>query len=125
MTRILVLGLIAAVLSVAHPDVREYLKPHVEQVLNPVYVWSANSRVTDFHRRLEADMERGRQVPSDSALHVYLERAFPGVDLTDPWGTPYFLANEHNSVRVASAGPDRARGTADDILSPPIRANTR
>jgi hypothetical protein len=120
MTRILVFGLIAAVLSVAHPDVREHLKPYVEQALNPVYVWSANARVTDFHRKLEADVERGRQVPTDEGFHQYLERAFPGTELTDPWGTPYFLHKRHNAVHVASAGPDRKPNTGDDVLSKPL-----
>jgi hypothetical protein len=90
-----------------------------------VYVWSTSSRVTDFHRRLEADVERGRVISDDEALHQYLERAFPGVALTDSWGTPYYLVKQHNAVRVASAGPDRKAGTEDDIVSAAIRSASR
>jgi hypothetical protein len=125
MGKIFMFLLAAALLSVAHPDVREKLKPYAEEALNPVYVWSTSSRVTDFHRRLEADTERGRTIPDDKALHQYLERAFPGVALTDSWGTPYFLVKQHNAVRVASAGPDRKAGTEDDILSAAIPERRR
>lgn len=34
---------------------------------------------------------------------------------TDPWGAPYAMAPSEVGIRVASAGPDRAFGTADDI----------
>jgi hypothetical protein len=125
MGKLFMLMLAAAVLSVAHPDVRERIKPYAEQALNPVYVWSTTSKVTDFHRRLEADVERGRVISDDKALHDYLERAFPGVALTDSWGTPYFLVKQAGSLRVASAGPDRKAGTEDDVVSAAIVSKRR
>lgn len=38
-------------------------------------------------------------------------------ELLDPWGTPYFfhqLAKDH--MEIFSAGPDRRRGTGDDLV---------
>ncbi len=38
--------------------------------------------------------------------------------LTDAWGTPYAYGNP-GTGQIRSAGPDRAMGTADDIILPP------
>jgi general secretion pathway protein G len=34
----------------------------------------------------------------------------------DPWGMPYELSCETGEVDVRSAGPDRERGTGDDLV---------
>lgn len=33
----------------------------------------------------------------------------------DPWGTPYQFECDHDQVHAFSMGPDKRRGTADDI----------
>jgi general secretion pathway protein G len=38
-----------------------------------------------------------------------------GTNTDDPWGTPYEILCDGGEVDVRSAGPDRERGTADDI----------
>jgi len=39
-----------------------------------------------------------------------------GSSLDDPWGTPYELSCESGEVNVRSAGPDRDRGSPDDLV---------
>jgi hypothetical protein len=121
MGKIVTLALIAAVLSVAHPDVRDRLKPYAEELLNPVYKWQAKSAISDYSRKLSADVERGRSVPEGDAFGPYIERALPGSALVDPWGSPYFVVKTFRSVQVVSAGPDRIANTSDDIRSEEIR----
>jgi prepilin-type N-terminal cleavage/methylation domain-containing protein len=38
---------------------------------------------------------------------------------TDPWGSPYLITCGPDDVTVSSFGPDRRRGTGDDIVAPP------
>jgi general secretion pathway protein G len=39
----------------------------------------------------------------------------------DPWGTPFRVECDGDRVSVASDGPDRKKGTPDDIRVPPMR----
>jgi prepilin-type N-terminal cleavage/methylation domain-containing protein len=38
---------------------------------------------------------------------------------TDPWGSAYLITCALDDVTVLSPGPDRRRGTTDDIVAPP------
>ncbi len=42
----------------------------------------------------------------------------PGQSTNDPWGQPYTLACADEEVTVISPGPDKKKGTADDIPVP-------
>lgn len=42
----------------------------------------------------------------------------PGQSTNDPWGQPYTLSCADDDVTVISAGPDKKKGTKDDIAVP-------
>jgi general secretion pathway protein G len=42
----------------------------------------------------------------------------PGANTNDPWGTAYALNCTEDDVIVSSAGPDKKKGTKDDIRVP-------
>ncbi len=42
----------------------------------------------------------------------------PGVTATDAWGNSFQLQCSSVGVRVISAGPDRKRGSEDDVAVP-------
>jgi general secretion pathway protein G len=42
----------------------------------------------------------------------------PGASTNDPWGQPYTLSCTDGDVVVTSAGPDKKKGTKDDIRVP-------
>jgi len=42
----------------------------------------------------------------------------PGANTSDPWGTVYTLTCTEEDVVVTSAGPDKKKGTKDDIRVP-------
>lgn len=101
-----------------NPDVRAWLAPHVQWALDPVYDWSANSRVAELARAVAAERAAGRAIPTDGSLE-FLRGRYPAEGaLLDPWGTPFYLQRSGYEWRVGSAGPDKSAHTSDDILSP-------
>ncbi len=42
----------------------------------------------------------------------------PGANTNDPWGKPYSLTCTEDDVAVISMGPDKKKGTKDDIRVP-------
>lgn len=42
----------------------------------------------------------------------------PGANTNDPWGSPYALNCTEDDVAVISSGPDKKKGTKDDIRVP-------
>lgn len=60
-----------------------------------------------------------------NSLHVaFLAPDHPAInadrELCDRWGTPFFFHQESAAkMGILSAGPDRKRGTADDVLLTP------
>lgn len=104
------------------PYVWPYAEPHVRLVLDPVYEWSARSRVQEIARWMEAELSRGGSLPADDRLlGEQLRARYYGADgALDPWGGPLFLLRGGDGARIASAGRDRVRGTSDDILSSPL-----
>lgn len=110
------LVIVVAAAALASPDVRAWLRPHVQPALDPVYEWSVRSRVSEIARVLKTEKASGRSIPDARALPGFLETRFPGGGSLDPWGTPYYLWTERRGgTFVGSAGRDALPGTADDI----------
>jgi hypothetical protein len=79
-------------------------------------------KVNEIAQEIETAGPTGLAVPSsDRELSTFLRSKYhmEAAEL-DPWGVPYFLTRAGNSVRITSAGRDRAPHTADDITSEPI-----
>lgn len=117
MGRVLLVLLIAAA-ALASPDVRGRLKPHVQPALDPVYEWSARSKVREIVRMIQTERAAGRAAPTPKTFTDFLEKQYPGAGALDPWGSPFYLRKGRAETVVGSPGKDGARGTADDILEP-------
>lgn len=111
---ILVLALVA-VLTV--PPLRERARPQIEFALNPLYRWEAKNRVNEIYRVLERERAQGGAIPLPQNFNTFLVERDGAGAAVDPWNVPFFLVATRRSYHVGSAGPDRQRGTADDILS--------
>lgn len=112
--------------TVINPELRARVQPHVQWMLDPVFEWSARSRVHEISRALEAESSLGRPIPTSSTLPAFLRRHYKRDDATvDPWNVHFYLARDTWTVRVASAGRDQQPFTADDILSPPVEQAQR
>ena len=113
---ILILALMAVLFV---KPLRERARPQIEFVLNPVYRWDAKNRVNEIYRLMERERSQGVAMPAPRDFSKFLtEREGPSA-ATDPWGEPFYLQISKRTMRVSSAGPDRAAGTGDDIHSKP------
>lgn len=119
MSRLLLVFLFFAV--VVNPEFRKRAAPHAQWLLRPAHEWMVRSRVAEIARALEAESAASRALPTSATLPAFLAEHYRTPDAgVDPWETPYFLVRDAWTLRVASAGPDRAPITKDDILSPPV-----
>ena len=112
---------LAVVVIVLLPPLRRQAVPHVEPALNPVRRVVAKERVDRISRFMEREMHITGMEPQDRDLPHVLRKLFPGREdiVTDPWGSRFFLRRRSDGFHVSSPGPDRRRGTRDDIHSRP------
>lgn len=104
--------------AVVNPSAREWVRPHLAPVIDPVFEWSVQSRVSEIARKIEADQAAGRFPPDPGEIDLYVERHYRyGGAGIDPWGSPYRLVKERAGLRVVSAGRDAIPDTDDDIRS--------
>jgi len=114
------------------PELRARARPHIEPAfgdvidwwagrLGPVAEsalrWSATNELRAALRSLREDLQAGRPLPDPARFHTYvMQKHVSGRGGRDPWGSPYYLIVTRDSLIGGSAGPDRERDTADDIL---------
>ena len=108
-----------AVIVALAPPLRQRAAPHLAPVLNPVRSLTVKDRVDRVSMFMEREVHITRLQPQERDLPKVVGKLFPGREDTmiDPWGSRYFLRRRGDGFHVASAGPDRRRGTRDDILS--------
>jgi hypothetical protein len=125
-TRIGIVAVVAG-LALAHPGAREWLGSRTQTIVDAPSTRRTTARVESATRLLEREAAAGRSVPrTDAELHDLLRRhGNSDVGPNDTWGTPLFLQRHGFRVQLGSAGPDRIRGTEDDILAPPLRTTHR
>lgn len=109
--------LVGAVLFVK--PLRERVRPEIEYAMTPLYRWEAKNRVNEIYRILQRERAQGQQIPRPREFQRFLTMREGADAALDPWGEPFYLESSRRVVRVGSAGPDRARGTDDDIHSKP------
>lgn len=110
---------VAAVVVGLAPPLRQRAAPHVEPVLTPIRRLTVKDRVDRVSAFVEVEARITGLAPQERDLARVLRKMFPGREdvLVDPWGTRFYLRRRGDSFHVVSAGPDRRRGTADDITS--------
>lgn len=115
------LSLVAAVLIFLSPPLRRWATPAVEPLINPVRRITVADRVNELSRQVEKEIHITGEAPQSRDLAAIIQRMHPGRKNAglDPWGRRYFLRRRAGAFQVASSGPDRRRGTRDDILSRP------
>ncbi len=103
--------------------IRSALQP-VGERLGPVLDWALNptrragvKRELDFIlRAIENERQMGRPLPDQNAFPAWVGSNVDALnDGLDPWGQPYYLELARTTFTVVSAGPDRMRGTGDDV----------
>jgi hypothetical protein len=125
-----VLLLVLVVLLV--PPLRERADPHMAAA----GAWTADrleiplSPFTNWYRRVRAEAEldkaarlmvgqrnQGGRLPDPERFADFLNRHDIAAGGLDPWGTPYLMVQEADSVALLSAGPDQRYETEDDLVT--------
>jgi hypothetical protein len=118
--KLFLLLVIAVAAVVMVPQLRERVWPKVQPAFNPVYEWSARSRVNEIRDLVKRADAMGHTPPAGAAFDDFVDREdMQGNASEDPWGTPYYIMFSGNSFQIGSAGKDREPGTDDDIVSTP------
>lgn len=100
--------------------VRDYVVrevgPPLRRGLEPVHRWQAQQEMRVIARELRQRGLGFHPLPQPREFARYLERAryIPRGSL-DPWDSPYLLTVTRDSIIVGSLGPDKQRGTEDDL----------
>lgn len=113
---LIVLGSAAALYF---PESRAWVMDRAQPVVNPVLRTATVSEmekiVGDLHTHARENLGR---YPDVRDFGAWLESQYSGGGAEDSWHTSYQLEDlrRDNRMQVRSWGPDRLRGTEDDIL---------
>ena len=116
MTRLLLLLLLAAATWLYFPETRDIVMDVAQPIVLPIMRWSMEEEMATVGRNA-VDRERlTGQLPSGSEWLEWLQYRYVSEDArTDAWGSTYQLEVSKDTVWTLSYGPDRTRGTSDDI----------
>jgi len=116
MTRLLLLVILAVVTWLYFPETRAMVMDVAEPVVLPVMRWSMEDEMATVGRNAVDHERLTGELPGGAGWLQWLEYRYVSDDArTDPWGSVYQLEASKDSVWTVSYGPDRTRGTADDI----------
>lgn len=125
MLRLLVI--LGAAALFAFPALRERAWSGAQRLLDPAHRWSVQSRLDGIARSLDREAALKRAIPTTGdELATFLRGRFSGEEeALDPWGERFYLVRGPEGQHVASSGPDRVRGTADDLRSAALELRRR
>lgn len=114
------LVVIAVAVVVLVPPVRQRVWPKVQPVFNPIYEWSARTRVNEIRDIVKRADATGRPVPTGDQFDAFIDSEDSQENASlDPWGNGYYIVISGNTFQIGSAGKDGTPGSDDDILSNP------
>lgn len=117
MVKIIVILLVALAAALYFPTTRPFVVEHAGPVLNPALRLATKAEMEKIARDLQTyERETLGQMPESRGFATWLEGRYNGDATQDSWGTTYVLVLRQNSFDVVSLGPDRQRGTDDDIV---------
>jgi hypothetical protein len=95
-----------------------FLGPQALRLVEPSQEGAARTKARHLLRMLIADLRQGRPLPDRNDFDQWVRsRTNEDEPTRDPWGSLYYFDRRRDgTVVVGSPGPDRTRGTADDII---------
>ena len=116
MTRLVLLVILALVTWSYFPDTRAILMDVSEPVVVPIIRWSMEEEMATVGRNAVDHERLTGELPAGTAWLEWLEYRYVSSEArTDAWGSTYQLEVSTDSVWTLSYGPDRTRGTDDDL----------
>ena len=92
----------------------ERLDPWGERLLTPAKVYATKNDLAALVRLVASERNEMRPLPTQQTFRAWAQRKW-GEDPIDHWGQLYWIRQTRNDGVVGSNGPDRQRGTADDV----------
>lgn len=115
MSRVVLMIILGISAALYFPDSRQAIINKAMPVLTPILTRAANTEMRRITDEL-LDYDRGgRELPSRRLWLTWLEENFPGEHSVDPWGNVYQYYPWRDSLALISYGPDKERGTEDDV----------
>jgi hypothetical protein len=116
MSRLILLVALLVVTWLYFPETRAIVMDVAEPIVLPVMRWSMEEEMATVGRNAVDHERLTGQLPTGSAWLEWLEYRYISADSrTDAWGSTYQLEASADSVWTLSYGPDRVRGTHDDL----------
>jgi hypothetical protein len=97
--------------------VGEQMHGPMTPIRNRYHKAQVRSHLDKAARALVTQRNMGGRPPEQEDLRLFMSRNDIVEDGLDPWGMPYLIVQEPDSVAVISAGPDRTYHTEDDMVA--------
>jgi hypothetical protein len=115
-TRLILLIILGFVAALYFPDSRQAMYNFTMPVIEPVLVWEAEREIEELSRVVRREARETYQLPETRSWSTWLTINFSANVSIDPWGKQYYYQSWPDSFLIRSDGPDRIRGSLDDIV---------
>ena len=96
----------------------EMMGPVGDKLSNPAKRMAARNEAGMILRKISEEYQLKRTLPSPLGFQTWIKlnvRAGIKAAGLDPWGLPYYFIRENRQITVGSNGPDKTRGSDDDV----------
>ena len=117
MSRLILLVILGIVAAFCFPDSRAMLMDKGAPVINPFLRMATGSEMDKVASDLmNYRMENFGRLPGRRQFPTWLDDQYSGGANRDSWGNAYEYTLRRRDFELRSYGPDRIRGTGDDIV---------
>ena len=115
MSRVVLMIILGISAAFYFPDSRQAIIDRAMPVLTPLLTRAANNEMAAISDELLEYDRRGQELPSRRLWLKWLDEHYPGETSVDPWDNVYQYYPWADSLAIISYGPDKERGTEDDV----------
>jgi general secretion pathway protein G len=108
--------IVVAILAMVAGGVAVFALPKFKEA----QIKTAKSAAGEIRKAVQMWQMNNKETTCPSMDQLMKEKHLdPGQDTKDPWGQAYDMVCSDDDVAVSSTGPDKKKGTKDDIVVPP------
>ncbi len=117
MFKLILFLLVALAAALYFPSSRAVVTRYAGPALNPAFRLATKAEMEKISRDLQTyERETLGKMPEPREFPRWLEGRYNGDATRDSWGNTYVLVLRRHAFDVVSYGPDKKRGTDDDIV---------
>ena len=125
MSRVVLMIILGLSAAMYFPDSRQAIIDRAMPVLRPILTRAAVREMNQISQELLDTDQIGQPLPSRRDWLRWLDDNYPGETSLDPWGNVYQFYPWTDSLALISYGPDKERGTEDDVRVVRVRTSWR